>query len=121
MILEGAWSYTMTTERIGTMPQPGDAQCQVADATLSLSQDRSTFAGTVTGSVSCATIGTPTLVFSDLVSDGSIDGRIVRFLIGTWEHWGVIVDGTMSGSLTMDLLVDGAPVRLAGEWTGTRR
>jgi hypothetical protein len=111
----------MATELIDDTPEPGDAQCQVASATLTLAHAAATFEGSLDGGVSCALIGTGGPVFDPTVTGGSVNGRIVRFVLGTWEHWGFLRDGEMSGSAVIELVIDGAPKQVAAQWTAIRQ
>lgn len=119
--LTGSWLYTMFTEEIGDMPQPGDAQCQIFEATMELSQQGTQFDGTIDGTINCAVIGeSPEVVFSDQVTNGRLEGDEVSFDIGTWESTGTLLDDSMAGDIRMDLLVDGVQTDLNGEWSATR-
>jgi hypothetical protein len=118
---EEMWTYIMLTERLNDTPQPGDAQCQIVGANLTLLREDGEFQGTVDGTMTCAVIGSIQFSFDQQVTAGVVAADSVGFRIGTWEHRGRLSNGSMSGTATIDVVIDGAATSLNGVWAAARQ
>ena len=115
------WTYIMLTERLNDTPQPGEAQCQIIGANLTLLRKDGEFQGTVDGTMTCAVIGSIQFSFDQQVTAGVVTADSVGFRIGTWEHRGRVANGSMSGTAAIDVLIDGAETSLNGVWAAARQ
>jgi hypothetical protein len=115
------WTYIMLTDRLNDTPQPGEAQCQIIGANLTLTREDGEFQGIVDGTMTCAVIGSIQYSFDQQVSAGVIAADSVGFRIGTWEHRGRLSNGSMSGTVSIDVVIDGAAASLNGVWAAARQ
>ncbi len=145
--LQGAWTYSARS-LTGVLPDRPDlfpgiqkvsATCSVGPTSMSLTHSGAILSGSYSEAVlSCDLLSEATFgnrqVFTEvigpssgLIASGSTDGTQVSFSFETsapevsqWISDGQAAGDSASGDVTIDVILDEAPVTLRGVWSATR-
>jgi hypothetical protein len=117
--LSGNWSYS--TSNIAS----GSVTCSSSGTTMSITQSGNTFSGTYNGgTLTCQTPGGTgsDVIGSGIVATGSLSGSNVNFDLDTsdWHNTGALSGNSMSGTVTVHLVIGGTTYVLAGNWAAAR-
>ena len=112
----GTWTYAATNLASGGFT------CN-ASLTLSLTQSSGTFHGSYFGTLTCFGGGDQiTEPVQGQVTGGTVNGNGIAFNIDTsdFHHTGSVSGGSMSGTATMRLVLEGEQFTLTGPWSASR-
>ena len=117
--VSGRWSYSATN-----LAGSGIA-CNISGVFLTLTQNSTTFTGTVSsGSVSCTGPGGTSTqnLGNDIVANGQINGTAVQFDIGTQDvhNVGTLSGNSMSGTLTLRIATGTTTIVLTGNFSAVK-
>lgn len=117
--VSGSWLYSVSNLSSGSVT------CSSSGTTLSITQSGSTFSGSYSGGT--LTCNTPSgsssvAIGGGAVVSGSISGNSVSFNLDTsdWHNSGTMTGGSMSGTVTVYLTVDGTTYTLTGNFGAAR-
>lgn len=117
--LTGSWSYSTTNlNAIGVT-------CNSSGTILTITQSGSTFSGSYSGGTLSCTSSSGTLsgaIGTGVVVSGSVVGNSVSFDLDTsdWRNSGSISGNSMSGTVTVRVVVSGTPYTLTGAFGAAR-
>lgn len=115
----GSWLYSVSNLSSGSLT------CSSSGTTLSITQSGSSFSGSYSGgTLTCITPSgsSSVAIGGGAVVSGSISGNSVSFNLDTsdWHNSGTITGGSMSGTVTVHLTVDGTTYTLTGNFGAAR-
>jgi len=118
--LSGNWVYS--TSNLAS----GGVTCNSSGTALTISQQGGTFSGSYNGgTISCFSSGGSFSgdVGSGTVVNGSLNGTGVSFDLdtGDWHNSGNVSGNSMSGTVTVRLVVNSSTVILTGSWAAARQ
>ncbi len=117
--LTGSWLYSVSNLTTGGLT------CASSGTTLSITQTGNTFSGSYSGgTLTCTTASgtTSVLIGTGTVVSGSLSGNTVSFNLDTsdWHNVGTLSGGSMSGTVTVLLTLNGTNYTLTGHFGAAR-
>jgi hypothetical protein len=115
----GSWLYSVSNLTSGSLT------CSSSGTTLSITQSSSSFSGSYAGgTLTCLTPSgsSSVAIGGGAVVSGSISGSNVSFDLdtGDWHNTGTINGGSMSGTVTVQLVISGTTYVLSGNFGAAR-